>query len=178
MKQVDRLTRLVNELLDVSRLSSGRLRLNLAMTDLADVAHDVVDRFREDANHVGSPITLQTTGRTQGSWDANRLDQVLTNLLSNALKFAAGEPIDVVVSESAERVRCVVCDRGAGISPQDQQRIFERFERTAAAQNVGGMGLGLWIVREIVHAHGGETGVDSKPGQGAKFWIELPRQIS
>src|SRR5439155_1630123 len=104
----------------------------------------------EDAKRVGSSITLQTAGRTEGSWDADRLDQVLTNLLSNALKFAPGHLIDVVVSEGAERVRCVVCDRGAGIAPQDQPRIFERFERAAAAKNVAGMGLGLWIVREIV----------------------------
>jgi signal transduction histidine kinase len=99
----------------------------------------------------------------------------MTNLLGNALKFAAGQPIDIGLENRGEDVRIVVRDHGPGIRPEDRFRIFDRFERTDVAENRAGLGLGLWIAREIVRAHGGEISVDSTPGVGAAFSVDLPR---
>jgi signal transduction histidine kinase len=117
---------------------------------------------------------MTAAGRTSGRWDANRLEQVLTNLLSNALKFAPGKPIDVSVENRGNRVLLGVRDRGPGIAPEDRQRIFDRFERTRTAEGIGGIGLGLWIAKQIVRAHGGDIRVDGGLGEGASFWVDLP----
>src|SRR5690606_28194983 len=103
------------------------------------------------------------------------LDQVLTNLLGNALKFGAGKPVRVSVEERGARARVTVADQGIGIALEDQPRVFERFERAVSNRSFGGFGLGLWIVREFVQAHGGEVWVESAPGAGARFVVELPR---
>jgi len=175
LTQIHRLSNFVNDLLDVARASSGHLRLCRAQMDLTELVRDVVMRFRENAIHTGVPIEIRARVPAVGSWDADRLDQVLTNLLSNALKFAPGQPIAVEVECLSDRVRVGVCDRGPGIAPDDRQRIFDRFEQTRTADGAGGIGLGLWIAREIVRGHGGEITVESEPGQGAAFWVELPR---
>ena len=169
-----RLSRLVDDLLDVSRASSGHLELAKANIDLAELAQAVITRFRDAARRVGSRIQLTAAGRTSGRWDANRLEQVLTNLLSNALKFAPGKPIDVVIENRAAAWLLGICDRGPGVAPEDRQRIFDRFERTRTAEGVGGIGLGLWIAKQIVRAHGGDIRVDGTPGEGASFWVDLP----
>jgi signal transduction histidine kinase len=174
LEQVYRLSKLVDDLLDVSRASSGHLELARANVDLAELAQGVVARFRDDAKRVGSRIQLTAAGRTSGRWDANRLDQVLTNLLSNALKFAPGKPIDVLVENRGSRVVLGVVDRGPGVAPEDRLRIFDRFERTRTADGVGGIGLGLWIAKQIVRAHGGDIRVDGGTGEGASFWVDLP----
>jgi signal transduction histidine kinase len=165
---------LVDDLLDVSRASSGNLDLAKANVDLAELAQTVITRFRDSARRVGSRIQMTAAGRTSGRWDANRLEQVLTNLLSNALKFAPGKPIDVLVENRGNRVLLGVCDRGPGVAPEDRLRIFDRFERTRTAEGVGGIGLGLWIAKQIVRAHGGEIRIDATPGGGASFWVDLP----
>jgi signal transduction histidine kinase/PAS domain-containing protein len=174
LEQVHRLSKLVEDLLDVSRASSGHLELSKATVDLAELAQAVVARFREAAARAGSPIQMTAGGRTTGRWDANRLEQVLTNLLSNALKFAPGKPIDVLVENRGNRVVLCVRDRGPGVAPDDRQRIFDRFERTRTAEGVGGIGLGLWISKQIVRAHGGDIRVDGEHGEGASFWVDLP----
>jgi signal transduction histidine kinase len=143
--------------------------------DLTGLVRDVVTRFRENAIYAGAHIEIRARGPAVGSWDADRLDQVLTNLLSNALKFAPGLPIVVEVESLGDRVRVGVRDRGPGIDADDRQRIFDRFEQTRTAEGAGGIGLGLWIARAIVRGHGGEITVESEPGQGAVFWVELPR---
>ena len=111
-----------------------------------------------------------------GFWDRLRLEQVLSNLLTNALKFGAGAPIEVVVSTRGETARMTVTDNGIGIHDEDRRRIFERFERAVSGETYPGMGLGLWITREIVEAHGGKIAVESRPGAGARFEVTLPRQ--
>jgi len=175
LAQIHRLSNFVNDLLDVARASSGHLRVCRAQMDLTALVHEVVMRFRENAVRAGAPIEIRARGPAVGSWDADRLDQVLTNLLSNALKFAPGRPIAVEVECLSDRVKVGVRDRGPGIAPDDRQRIFDRFEQTRTAEGAGGIGLGLWIAREIVRGHGGEITVESEPGQGAAFWVELPR---
>ena len=175
--QVRRLSRLVNELLDVSRASSGRLALQPGPMDLAELASAVASRFKEQAAAAGVDlVVVQAPRPVAGRWDRERLDQVLTNLISNALKYAPRQPLLIAVEHGAggRSATLSVTDRGPGIRPEDQERIFERFERTTEARNLGGMGLGLWITKEIVTAHRGTISVTSVPGRGATFVVEIP----
>jgi PAS domain S-box-containing protein len=172
--QVDRLSRLVNLLLDVSRIRSGRLVLELADTDLCEVIKKVAGRFGSDTGYAQANLQLQLEACPQGSWDPERLEQVAENLISNAIKFGAGRPVVVTARPVAGGAQFAVRDYGPGIGPEDQARIFRRYERAAAARPVAGLGLGLWIAAEIVAAHGGSIRVESEPGAGARFVVELP----
>ena len=109
-----------------------------------------------------------------GRWDKSRLDQVITNLVSNAIKYGDCKPIDVTLERQARPRRLTIRDRGLGIAPHDHERIFGRFERAASSRHYGGIGLGLWIVKQIVDALGGTVAVDSTPGTGSTFTVELP----
>jgi PAS domain S-box-containing protein len=169
-RQTDRLGRLVSDLLDVSRITAGKLTLHREALDLADVAREVVERY---AGASRSRIEIRTVP-APGSWDRVRLEQVATNLLANAIKYGEGKPIDVVVQPGDGGAVLTVRDRGIGIAPQDADRIFGRFERAISATAYGGLGLGLYITRQIVVAHGGRIRVDSAPGQGATFTVVLP----
>jgi len=174
-RQVDKLARLVVQLLDVTRLQAGReMELEREALDLRALAEEIVARFEEDAEQAGSPLRLRAPAAVEGRWDRLRLDQVLTNLLTNALKFGEGKPIDVEVGREDGAALLAVRDRGIGIAPGDQERIFERFERTGEVKSIHGMGLGLYIVRRIVEAHGGEIRVESALGEGATFQVALP----
>ncbi|MBZ4421747.1 ATP-binding sensor histidine kinase [Myxococcus sp. RHSTA-1-4] len=173
-RQMQRLTRLVGELLDVSRIQSGRLHLNLEEVDLAALVREGAERFQEGLEQAGCPLRLRAEGPVVGRWDRTRLEQVVTNLLSNALKFGAGKPIEVTVEEREGRARLVVRDYGIGISAERLPHIFGRFERAVSAREYGGLGLGLYIVREILSALGGSVRVESTPGSGTTFTVELP----
>jgi signal transduction histidine kinase len=173
--QARRLDRLVNELLDVSRITSGRLRLDRDDVDLAALVGEVVERHAPDLARAGSTATIDWSGDTVGHWDRGRLDQVITNLLSNAIKYGGGQPIRVAVSGSVDSVRLEVRDGGIGIRPEDRARVFGRFERAVSERHYGGFGLGLWIVRELVEAHGGRVASQSRSGPGSTFVVELPR---
>ena len=112
----------------------------------------------------------------RGRWERRRVERILTHLLANALKFGADNPIDVAVGPAGERARIAVKDRGIGIGLDDQARIFGRFERAAPSEHYGGFGVGLWLVGELVKSMSGSVRVDSRPGEGATFVIELPRR--
>jgi signal transduction histidine kinase len=173
-RQVVRLTALVNTLLDVSRINEGRLDLTLEPVDLTAVAGEVAARLAAEAVVAAAPITVEGPA-VVGRWDRLRVEQVITNLLSNALKYGAGEPVAVRVEAAGEAARLSVLDRGIGIAPEDQRRIFERFERGSATRGYGGLGLGLWIAREFATALGGRLTVESAGlGAGAAFHVELP----
>ncbi|WP_437730725.1 AAA family ATPase [Sorangium sp. So ce1335] len=173
-RQLARLGRLVDELLDVTRMSAGRLTLARAPVDLAALAREVVERMSQQLTNAGCPTELALDEPVVGHWDPSRVEQVLINLVSNAAKYGAGSLIHVGVRRQADRAILVVRDHGIGIPESDQARIFERFERAVSVRNFGGLGLGLYIVRWIVAAHGGAIRVESKPGAGATFVVELP----
>jgi PAS domain S-box-containing protein len=170
--QSDRLHRLIDELLDVSRISSGRLELDLEEMDLARLALEVGARFQDEAQRLGCDLVIRAPDRVMGRWDRNRLEQVITNLLSNALKYGNCKPVELEVTGEPSP-RLLVRDHGLGISAVDQQRIFERFERASSTRNFGGIGLGLWIVKEIVTALNGQVRVESEPGAGSTFTVEF-----
>lgn len=174
-RQTRQLARLVDRLLDVSRLSSRDLRLDREEMNLGDVIRDVVSRYEDAAAEVGSHIKLTAVGDLTGYWDKARLDQVVTNLVGNAVKYGAGAPIEVIVGASRTgHVRLVIKDGGPGIAPEDQERIFDQYERASPSDNIPGMGLGLWIVRRLVAAHGGAVTLDSARGRGSVFTVILP----
>jgi PAS domain S-box-containing protein len=177
LSQAGRLEGLVSELLDVSRISSGRLVLDAEECDLAEIAEEVIERHAEEVRRSGSSVAFEQKGNTDGVWDRGRLDQVVSNLFANAVKYGTGGPIAVRVDgDDPELVRLSVRDHGIGIAREDQARIFGRFERAVSERNYGGFGLGLWIVRELVAAHGGRVSFESSPGEGSTFLAEIPRK--
>ncbi|AKT39078.1 GAF domain-containing sensor histidine kinase [Chondromyces crocatus] len=173
-RQVARLTRLVDDLLDVSQIGAGRLKLRIEPFDLVQLVKDIFSRIEGQLAQAKCRLTLNATDQISGSWDRSRLDQVIVNLLSNAMKYGVGKPIEVELTASPAGARLCVRDHGIGIALEDQSRIFERFERAVSARQYAGLGMGLWIVRKIVAAHGGTIRVDSRPGAGASFTVDLP----
>jgi PAS domain S-box-containing protein len=172
--QVNRLITLVEELLDVSRLASGRLRVEPTEFDLSDLVREVASRLKPSLDAAGCALSVEARARTVGSWDRLRVEQVVANLVSNALKYGPGSPVEMSVTRETECVCLRVRDHGIGIAPADQRRIFQRFERAVPLSHYSGFGLGLWIAREIVAAHGGSIDVDSELGRGSTFTVRLP----
>ena len=175
LRQVRKLNDLVDNLLDVARISAGRLRLDMEEVDLSSVAAELLSRFSPSAEKLGCELELHAPEPVFGRWDRLRVEQVVTNLLSNALKYGPGRPVVVRVEEDGERARLTVQDHGIGIAEEDLARIFERFERAVSDRHYGGLGLGLYITRQIVEAFGGTVRVSSTPGEGSTFTLELPR---
>jgi predicted ATPase/signal transduction histidine kinase len=173
-KQVQRLSRLVDDVLDVSLLHAGRLELHLERVDLPAVVADVVERFEESIGQSGSRVEVRAEAPIEGFWDRSRLDQVVANLLGNALKFGEGRPIGLSVVQRDDQAELVVEDHGIGIAPERLPHIFERFERAVPTRHYGGFGLGLYIVRSITEALGGTVRVTSTPRQGSRFTVVLP----
>lgn len=171
-----RLKLLIDTFLDIGQIAGGQLRFELETVDLGELVSDVVRRARDDLAWAGCPCTLVAAPGVVGRWDRLQLDLVVTNLVSNALKYGAGTPISVRVDATEETGFVRVQDGGPGIARADQARVFERFTRLQTASAVGGFGLGLWIVRQVVEAAGGSVQLDSDLGQGATFTISLPRQ--
>jgi signal transduction histidine kinase len=167
-----RLADLVGTLLDVGLLGSDQLELSIEELDLAEVVQTVVARS-EDLVRSGSPVALEARS-TRGRWDRMRLEQVVTNLLSNAGKYGMGKPIRVVVDGDDAVARLVVEDRGIGVARDAIERMFRPFERIGSVKAATGLGLGLYITAQIVKAHGGAVKVESDPGVGSTFVVELP----
>ncbi|MGZ3455279.1 MAG: sensor histidine kinase [Polyangiales bacterium] len=175
-RQVDRLVRLVEDLLQIGQLASGGLRLQREEVDLGELTKSLVTLMEPEAKRVGSTLQLHTDGRVVGSWDRLRVEQVVMNLISNAIKYGRGQPIDVNVGVVGDRGRIVVADHGMGIPEGEKGLVFERFGRASAAvaKKIEGVGIGLWVVREIVRKHGGEIDLETHVGEGTTFTVDLP----
>jgi len=174
-RQVDRLAALVSTLIDVSRITSGRVQVARQLADLVELIRVVAERFGEDALRSGSSLRFERPGPIWGNFDVSRIDQVLTNLVANAIRYGRGRPIVVGATSVGQTARFWVQDQGIGIAPEHQARIFQRYERAAPSTNYAGLGLGLWISRQLVEAMGGTIGVRSEAAAGSTFTVEIPR---
>lgn len=176
-RQANRLSKLVNQLLDVSRITAGRMAPERDTLDLAALIEDMVERYQFEASRSGSALEIDVSS-VVGYWDRDQLEQIFINLLSNAIKYGEGKPIRVSLElcRDDEWVRLQVRDHGQGISEEAKHRIFDRFERASSGGHQAGLGLGLFIVRTLVEAHGGTIRVDGEVGKGSCFTVELPRR--
>jgi signal transduction histidine kinase len=170
--QLNRLNMLVERLLDVSRIRSGKYELHLEPFDLTDLIREVVARFTQQ--YPKAPIELQAERSVTATWDRGRIDQAITNLLSNAIKYGQNNPIKVTVAVVDDEAVVSVTDQGIGLAASDVTRIFEQFERAAPAAISEGFGLGLWITRQIAQAHRGSVTAAGEPGLGSTFTLRLP----
>ncbi|MBN8751976.1 MULTISPECIES: hybrid sensor histidine kinase/response regulator [Variovorax] len=177
-RQIRNMVRLIDDMLDVTRMRRDALSIQTKPVDLSALSRAVVENLRQQAEAAGSPITLQTPAELRGVWDEFRIEQVLTNLLTNALRYGSGKPVEMTVSLEGDTARVAVRDQGIGIAPEDHARIFEQFERTDdSRRHAAGLGLGLYITRKIVSLHAGHIGVESAPGEGSRFVVDLPLHI-
>ncbi|MES2976044.1 MAG: hybrid sensor histidine kinase/response regulator [Pseudomonadota bacterium] len=177
-RQIQNMVKLIDDMLDVSRLRRGALAIWPKPADLSQLVRRVVDGFAEQAASAGCEVTLKAPPALSGVWDEFRMEQVVVNLLTNAIRYGAGKPVEVIVEGQHNAARLVVRDQGRGIAPEDQERIFGQFERAVDKQQVPGLGLGLYITRQILAAHGGSVSVESTPGQGSTFTVSLPLDSS
>jgi signal transduction histidine kinase len=173
-RQIQSMVRLIDDMLDVSRIRSNRLSIRPSEVDLPALLQRVAGNLANQAASAGSSITLEAGQPITGTWDEFRIEQVVVNLLTNALRYGKGKPVTVSVTPAGDGVRIAVSDQGMGISAADQRRIFEQFERAAGNDGTGGLGLGLFITQQLVEAHGGRIDVQSEPGRGATFTVTLP----
>ena len=173
-RQVSRLTRLIQNLLSVTRIISGRIELAREPLAIEQVVEAVVGQMQDLIERSRCRLDVQIEPGLEGAWDRMHLEMVITNLLANAIKYGAGGLVEVSGRRASNMLELSVRDHGIGLSPDQQARIFVRFERAVPPEHYGGLGLGLWIVQQIVAAHGGTVLVDSTPGSGSTFTVRLP----
>jgi signal transduction histidine kinase len=172
-RQVRSLTRLIDDMLDVSQIQHGKLSIRRGRCDLVDMLQRVVAEISPQSGDV--PIALETGCDTLvGDWDEFRLEQVVVNLLTNALRYGANRPVTIELKPLPGGAQIRVRDQGVGIAPEDQARVFEQFVRVGDRRRVNGLGLGLYITQQLVQAHGGTISVESRLGEGSTFTVTLP----
>ncbi len=173
-RQIKAMIRLIDDMLDVSRMRSGQLSIRPGQVQLMDLLERVVSDLSLQATATGCKLSLLQHPPVEGCWDEFRIEQVVVNLLTNALRYGGGQPVEVSVQHKDDTVRIDVRDEGKGIAPSDLERIFEPYERGARNGEPKGLGLGLYISRQLAISHGGELRVSSKPGEGSTFTLILP----
>lgn len=174
-RRLQKFLEMLNRIMDVSRMSAGQLDLELEEVDLVEVVREVSGNFERELSAARSELRLDLPPRLVGKWDRMRVEQIFTNLLSNAIRYGASRPIEVRAVGDIEQIELSVKDEGVGIPEEHQHRIFERFERAGKTRSSGGFGIGLWTVRQSCLALGGHVSVKSRPGQGSEFTVVLPR---
>ncbi|SEU24486.1 sensor histidine kinase [Stigmatella erecta] len=176
LRSTGRLSGLVETLLDVSRISTGRLTLHPERFELTAAVRELAERLREAASTAQCQLLLREEGPIEGTWDRLRIEQVVTNLLANAFKYAADCQVEIAMAREGAEAILIITDTGPGLPAQDIPRLFNRFERAVPMSHYGGLGLGLYVCREIVTAHGGTISAANAPGGGARFTIRLPTE--
>ena len=172
--QTRRLQNLIKDLLNFSLITTGKLDLELKEDNLTNLVKSVLTRFEDHLAIAGCSVKLEANEEIKGLWDQVRLDQAISNLLTNSIKYGEASPIEITVTKDGDKAKITVADKGIGIDPKLQKTIFERFKRGTKDGKFQGLGVGLFIVKQIVEAHGGKIYVKSKLGEGSKFTIELP----
>ncbi len=172
--QTQRLSKMINDLLNVSLIRTGRLELELEETDLSVITKEIKDRFAERIEKDNINVKLEAGEPIIGKFDKLRIEQVLTNLISNAFKYGGGKPVEIKVKKDGSKAKIIIADHGIGIPDKEKDKIFELFERGNHNNSYKGLGVGLYITNKIVNAHKGKIFVDSKEGKGSIFTIELP----
>jgi signal transduction histidine kinase len=175
--EIGRLEHLVADLLDATRIQQGRLELRREPVDLVVLARQGIERFEQVPERLPAHrLVLDSDATVSGVWDAARLDQVITNLLSNALKYSpGGGEVRLRVRDLGDQAEIAVSDEGIGITAREREQLFQPFARgDIARQSIGGTGLGLFITREIIDRHEGAIEVESEPGSGSTFTVRLP----
>lgn len=173
-QQSTRLAKMINDLLNVSLITTGRLELEVEEFDLVEVVREVVDRFSEKLKKDNIEITIHAKESIQGTWDKVRIEQVITNLITNAIKYGDNKPITVSVTRNSSHAIIRVIDEGIGIHPDKVAKVFGRFQRAISSNSYQGLGVGLYITHQIITAHGGKINVESTYGSGTEFTVTLP----
>jgi signal transduction histidine kinase len=177
LRHAERLNQLVERLLEASQIQQGRRRLERQPLGLRAAVSEVVDRFEGQAQQAGCRIALEAGEEVTGHWDPLGIEQVASNLIANAIKYGAGRPIEISVEGRGDDGVLTVRDQGIGVAEEEIDRIFDRFARAVPSRHFGGLGLGLYITRQLVEAHGGTIAVASQKGAGASFIVHLPRAL-
>lgn len=172
--QIARLERLVDDMLDISRIENGKLKLQYEKFDLGDLVKKTYQTFSEEFKNAKCPVELDIKDGVVGQWDKYRIEQAIINLFTNAIKYGSNCNVKITVKEEEEAAVLMVKDEGMGIAPDDQNRIFQRFERAVKGGNISGLGLGLFITKEILELQGGNISVKSAVGVGSTFIVKLP----
>ncbi len=175
-RQINSLVRLIEDMLDVSRIRTGKLSIRPSRFDLAALVSRVLENYSAQIAAAGCEVALSAAEPVSGLWDEFRIEQVVVNLLTNALRYGAKKPVDLRVRATPEGACIEVQDHGIGISATDLARIFQQFERVSSNEVTQGLGLGLYITEQIVASHQGTIEVESRPGQGSLFRVYLPLQ--
>lgn len=174
LNQVRKLTELLDDLLDMTRIRAGQIVLNKTLVDLPELVREVMKRFQPEAQALGISITLSGEPHLSGIWDPVRLEQVLSNLISNAIKYGNKQPVEITINKKGTQAVISIEDHGPGIEPEFQKKIFRRFERAPSCEHLGGLGLGLYITHQLVQAHEGTIRLHSEIGLGSQFIVTLP----
>ena len=174
-RSTQRLAHLVERLLDITRVMTGHISVSRESVDLVELVNEVAAQMSGTFRDAGCEVSVSAPQQLVGLWDRERITNVVTDLLSNAAKYGAHKPIDIELEDIGEHARIHVIDRGIGISEQDQQRIFGRFERAVPEKHYGGLGIGLWLTKQIVDAHGGTITVHSNMNAGSTFTVTVPK---
>jgi len=173
-RQIQSMIRLINDMVDVTRIRSGKLSIRPAETELSSLLTRIVSDLAQRTEAAGGTIELDAPNQVAGVWDEFRVEQIIINLLTNALRYGGSKPVTITLTRRDGWAEIVVRDQGVGISPEDQLRIFKPFERAGTKDVREGLGLGLYIARQLAESHGGTLDVDSAPDQGAAFRLALP----
>jgi two-component system OmpR family sensor kinase len=175
---VDHYVRRATTLLEITRLNAEKIHLQPTVFDLCQLVHECVRKYEQMAARAGSQLHCPADQPVRGTWDRLATEQVLDNLVSNAIRYGDGKPVKVDLSADEQRVVLRVVDHGIGIAASERTKIFERFERGSAAPRTGGFGIGLWLSNKLVQAQGGALQVESELGQGSTFIVSLPRHVA